>query len=398
MATMRTMINRALLTGSLCLVLLHSRAGGERQAIVRTDTLLQLLMDDYSRAMADKKMCSRKLDTLNNVLTGNKKAQESLAKEKKAWEHLKDSTAKVKPAGTVKKDSVLILVKLYDSLSGDNGKKIAALEKEFKATEKEIAKYSGESGEYEKAMESLLKKIRELTRTISGARSVTLDNKKYQLFVADMALYEVRLHLFNKKNGKNYFTFGAVLHVLQAEKKEAQMITNAGMFTPLHEPEGLYIEEQGKRSFPVDTGSSVSAANFYLKPNGVFFIDSADNFGVQQTEEFLLRKKNGLPNVKMATQSGPMLVVNGEIHPAFKPASGNLNIRSGVGLITNKKVVFVIGVSEVNFYEFASFFKDLFDCKNALYLDGAISQMYLRDIAPGVTGGNFGPIISVSKK
>jgi len=92
------------------------------------------------------------------------------------------------------------------------------------------------------------------------------------------------------------------------------------------------------------------------------------------------------------------LLIDGEIHKKFREGSTNFNIRSGVGIINEKKIVFAISLTEVNFYDFAMFFKEIFNCKNALYLDGAISKMYLYDIAPKTIDGRFGPMISVSRK
>ena len=106
----------------------------------------------------------------------------------------------------------------------------------------------------------------------------------------------------------------------------------------------------------------------------------------------------GKIKVKLATQSGPMLLINGATHPKFTQGSTNEKIRSGVGKINDKKVIFAITIDESNFYEFAIFFKEIFGCKDALFLDGAISQMYLKDVSPHLTGGNFGAMISVSKK
>jgi uncharacterized protein YigE (DUF2233 family) len=89
--------------------------------------------------------------------------------------------------------------------------------------------------------------------------------------------------------------------------------------------------------------------------------------------------------------------VNGDINPNFKKGSTNVNIRSGVGYMSSSKVVFIISNEEINFYDFAKVFKDCFGCTDALYLDGAISQMYLPEIGRYDSGGNFGGIIGIIK-
>jgi uncharacterized protein YigE (DUF2233 family) len=110
-----------------------------------------------------------------------------------------------------------------------------------------------------------------------------------------------------------------------------------------------------------------------------------------KTENFLSNEK-----IKYATQSGPMLVIDGEIHTAFKKNSTNLNIRNGVGILPNNQIIFAISKKEINFYDFAEYFKKL-GCKNALYLDGFVSRTYLPEKNWKQFDGNFGVIIGVTE-
>ena len=202
-------------------------------------------------------------------------------------------------------------------------------------------------------------------------------------------------------NGSNFQSLGEVHKYLISQKLQPLMITNAGMYTPSIEPEGLYIESPGKVLYQLDTikQQKQNPDNFYLMPNGVFYIDVFGKAHIDTTE-FLLKyiKANRVNDIKIATQSGPMLVINNRIHNAFVWGSSNRKIRSGVGIINEKTVVFVISKEESTFYEFSMLFKDVLKCSNALYLDGAISKMYLSDIDSTVKDGFFGPIISVSKE
>ncbi len=374
----------------------ESNSAHDQKPVPMPADTLQSLLDDYSRKVAVRSGCLRKLDSLNNFLEAGKAIQEGLTEEKKAYQQKLEALDK-KPAKEKKTDSVQSLRNYYDSIVDNITIKIAGNAKLRREQEQELERSKQASEQAEKAVAQQIKLIREVADQVSGAKTVMIDNRKYQLFVADTSHHKVRLHLF-KKDGKNYFTLGAVLSALAGEKAEAQMITNAGMFTPAFEPEGLFVDGHSAKAFALDTGSSLSAANFYLKPNGVFYMDSMGVFHVETTDQFISHYKPGIPRLKMATQSGPMLVIDGKIHPQFKPLSANLNVRSGVGVISGQKIVFALALDQVNFYDFASFFKDFFNCQDALYLDGAISQMYLRDLAPRVTGGHFGPIISVSKK
>ncbi len=164
---------------------------------------------------------------------------------------------------------------------------------------------------------------------------------------------------------------------------------NGGMFKKDHSPVGLYIEDQ-KMRIPLDTSSA--DGNFYLKPNGVFYIRTDNKAIICKTADF---KNTG--KIKMATQSGPMLVINGEIHPAFKQNSKNLNIRNGVGILPDHKIIFAMSKEPVSFYHFASYFKNS-GCKNALYLDGSVSRAYLPEQNWIQTDGDFGVIIGVTDK
>lgn len=204
---------------------------------------------------------------------------------------------------------------------------------------------------------------------------------------------EINFHLKNNDK-KNYSSISSLLKDKLLDSLDFLMITNGGMYTPQHEPQGLFIEK-GIVIKPLDESIPNNNTNFYLMPNGVFYIDSNGIPGVKTTSEYAKINKSIHP--KYATQSGPMLVIDGILHDKFVESSKNLNIRSGVGITNSNKVVFLISEGYVNFWDFATVFKDVLSCKNALYLDGAISLMYLKDRNKDVQGGNFGPMISVSK-
>ncbi|HWY35431.1 MAG TPA: phosphodiester glycosidase family protein, partial [Nitrosopumilaceae archaeon] len=125
--------------------------------------------------------------------------------------------------------------------------------------------------------------------------------------------------------------------------------------------------------------------------NGVFFITAERQGVICKTSDY-----HDTGKINFATQSGPMLVVDGKIHSAFKNGSDNLNIRNGVGILPNKKLLFVMSKKEVNLYSFATYFKNS-GCKNALYLDGFVSRTYLPEKKWIQTDGNFGVIIAVTK-
>lgn len=164
---------------------------------------------------------------------------------------------------------------------------------------------------------------------------------------------------------------------------------NGGMYKANNLPQGLYIENFATLA-ALDT--LTGKGNFYLNPNGVFYILADNTTGICKTKQF---KNNG--NVKYATQSGPMLVVDGQINELFVNGSKNLNIRNGVGILPNNKTLFAMSKKEINFYDFAKYFKDK-GCKNALYLDGFVSKTYLPQQNWIQTDGDFGVIIGLTEK
>ncbi|WP_245843697.1 phosphodiester glycosidase family protein [Niastella vici] len=123
----------------------------------------------------------------------------------------------------------------------------------------------------------------------------------------------------------------------------------------------------------------------------MFYITTANVPAICKTEDFVNKG-----NVKYATQSGPLLVINGTINPAFKEGSTNVNIRNGVGILPNNEVVFAMSKGEVNFFDFAGYFKKM-GCRYALYLDGFVSRTYLPEKDWTQTDGNFGVIIGVTE-
>lgn len=164
--------------------------------------------------------------------------------------------------------------------------------------------------------------------------------------------------------------------------------TNGGMYQAGNTPVGLFIEA-GKTRVPLDTAAG--QGNFYLKPNGIFYLTSARQAQICPTSRF-----SPSPQIQYATQSGPMLVIDGRLHPAFKPGSTNVNVRNGVGLLPDGQVVFVMSKQPVNFYDFARYFQQL-GCRQALYLDGFVSRTYLPEQRWVQTDGDFGVMIGVTR-
>jgi uncharacterized protein YigE (DUF2233 family) len=205
-------------------------------------------------------------------------------------------------------------------------------------------------------------------------------------YIVDPQKQSFQLYWKNDE-GKLLKNFQNLRSFVESKKQELLFAMNAGMYKLDQTPQGLYIQ-QGNLLSPLDT--STAKGNFYLKPNGVFYITTDNKPVVCQTTDFKMNK-----NIRYATQSGPMLVIDGTIHPAFKEGSKNLNIRNGVGILPDNKIIFAMSKKEINFYDFAVYFKKL-GCKNALYLDGFVSRVYLPEKEWMQTDGNFGVMIGVT--
>jgi len=213
-------------------------------------------------------------------------------------------------------------------------------------------------------------------------------NQKFDIVTIDLQKTPIQFYWKNKE-GKLIRSLKNLKKVVEQDGKQLHFAMNAGMYQRDRNPQGLYIED-GKIIKPLDTLQS-GYGNFYLQPNGVFFIDD-QTAGVLPSTVF--SKQKATP--KRATQSGPMLVINDKIHPIFTEGSSHLNIRNGVGMISEHEVVFAISHTEVNLFDFAMFFKEKLNCKNALYLDGFVSRAYIPSLQRLDLDGDFGVIIGVT--
>lgn len=166
---------------------------------------------------------------------------------------------------------------------------------------------------------------------------------------------------------------------------------NGGMFHPDYKPVGLYVEG-GREVTRVNTRNG--PGNFHLKPNGIFFM-TASGAGVLDTTAYLKAR----PPAEFATQSGPMLVINGRLHPRFSKEGESQKARNGVGVRDANTIVFAISEGEVSFGLFARLFRDTLKTPNALFLDGGSAPALY---GPSLSrSGNFlplGPMIAVFEK
>jgi len=174
----------------------------------------------------------------------------------------------------------------------------------------------------------------------------------------------------NADNNQPLLTFDALLASLPSNQT-LKFSMNAGMYNENYAPIGYtVIEGRELRALNIKEGGG----NFHLLPNGVMWWDKAGKVQITESKALDSQLKSGNAQPWYATQSGPMLVINNEIHPQFKPNSTSLKLRNGAGVCSDGSIQFVNSEAPVSFYEFAALFKDELSCPNALFLDGGIAS------------------------
>lgn len=213
-------------------------------------------------------------------------------------------------------------------------------------------------------------------------------NTQAIVVIVDTKKDDLRLFLQDDK-GQVFKSFQRIQQQLQLHRLKLVFAMNAGMFHPDYLPVGLYLA-QGKELFPLNINPGFG--NFFMQPNGVFYQDT-EGFYILTTQEYAQQQAALKP--VLATQSGPMLVVDGDINPHFNAGSGSVYVRNAVGVVSPQHAVFVITEQPVNFYTLADFFKNTLQIKNALYLDGSISSLYLPEVQRHDAARLLGPVIGV---
>lgn len=220
--------------------------------------------------------------------------------------------------------------------------------------------------------------------------AVTVRGTPYVVCRFDPKADDIRLFHADAE-GEPYRHFGRLAEARAGMGERLLFAMNAGMYQANRTPVGLYVEN-GVTRRPVNNRDC--KGNFCLKPNGAFWLsekDGAVSAHVAPTADYIIAAKN----VRDATQSGPMLVIDGVLHPRFNNDSTSLYRRNGVGVTAAGEVVFAISDAPVTFHEFASLFRDELQCPNALYLDGAISRVFSAELGRNEPGAAMGPIVAV---
>lgn len=203
-------------------------------------------------------------------------------------------------------------------------------------------------------------------------------------------------HWIDPDTAESYSSINSFNSKIRQREELLLFAINSGIYTKEYTPLGLYIENK-KLLTPLNlVKSNEGQGNFALLPNGVFYLTDQNRAEITDTDRFHRQFQGKYGTIKDAVQSGPMLLINGEYNPYFIPNSDSLRIRSGVCVSDNgRKVIFVVTEDRVNFYEFASYFKEVLSCENALYLDGTLARMYVQGKIYGASFWQAKPLVGI---
>ena len=213
------------------------------------------------------------------------------------------------------------------------------------------------------------------------------DGQGYTVCRVDPAREDLRLFLYDD-SGAPWGSFRRIDEALRARGRRLSFAMNAGMYHPDRRPVGLYIEDGREVMRVVPTAGP---GNFGMLPNGVLCL-RAGRAEVIETRRYA----DAPPGCRHATQSGPMLVIDGALHPRFLPDSTSRHVRNGVGTTADGGTAwFAISRRPVTFHEFARLFRDRLGVGQALYLDGNVSRLYAPGLGRADIGLPMGPVVGV---
>ena len=223
-----------------------------------------------------------------------------------------------------------------------------------------------------------------------GCQKTEFEEVPLTLCAADPKLHTIRTALAPDK-GPAWRSLAAFAANRSAASQPVAFAFNAGMFDDDGMPIGYYVEG-GVRKHALNRAKG--PGNFHMLPNGVFF-GSASQWQVRTSEDFFAKVTQ---RPQFGTQSGPMLVVDGALHPQIDPDGTSLRIRNAVGVDGKGRALFVISDEPISFGKLARFYRDVLKVKNALFLDGTVSALWDPESGRLDNALPIGPLIVVEKR
>ncbi len=197
-----------------------------------------------------------------------------------------------------------------------------------------------------------------------------------------------RMRLISRDTDGDYVrSFADLATYLGDDAERVRFAMNAGMYDEAGAPIGLFVAEGDEER---RLNRNEGPGNFHMMPNGVFWQDRGGAVYVDTSANFA----NATRPVWWATQSGPMLVIDGALHPRFQHDGPSRYVRNGVG-VREGIAYFVISSGAVSFGRFARFFRDELGCDDALFLDGSVSSLWAPHMERRDGNQELGPLIAV---
>lgn len=225
----------------------------------------------------------------------------------------------------------------------------------------------------------------------SACTSVTFENVPLTHCIADPGKHAVSMDLAPAAGGAPFRSFAALAASRPADAPTVAFAMNGGMYDSEGKPIGYYVENSDRLK---ELSRADGPGNFHLKPNGVFY-GSSGKWQIRTADDFYSQVGD---RPQFGTQSGPMLVIGGKLHPEITEDGPSRMIRNGVGVDTEGRAHFVISDGPLSFGKLARFYRDVLKTPNALYLDGNVSSLW--DPATGRMDSAvpIGPLIVVENK
>lgn len=222
-----------------------------------------------------------------------------------------------------------------------------------------------------------------------AATQSTAMGVRYEVCVADLRRHRIQLH-WRDPTGQPYRSLARMRAAVEADGHRLVYALNGGIFDTDMTPLGLHVEN-GQELRPLNLGRG--GGNFYLQPNGVFFIDDAGRAELVESRRY--RKVTAGRSIRVATQSGPYLLRRGRIDGRFKPLSNHRTVRTAIGVRDPRTVVLVRSLDPVTMYHLAALFRDDLGVRDALYLDGSTVDSIGPDLAPDHFFASFVGMLAV---
>ncbi|MBA3666234.1 MAG: phosphodiester glycosidase family protein [Sphingomonas sp.] len=165
-----------------------------------------------------------------------------------------------------------------------------------------------------------------------------------------------------------YRSFAALQAALGERAGNVAFAMNAGMFDDAGKPVGLMVEK-GREVHAINRRKGFG--NFHLMPNGVFLV--RDNGAVEAVTS---DRVGPTPTIEYATQSGPMLLIGGQMNPRIDRDGASHFVRNAVGIDYKGGAHFVISLDAVSFGKLARFMRERVGVRDALYFDGSVSSLW----------------------